>query len=145
MINRTVYSFLFLTLLGTLGACKNSSQEEGSRPENDVDAARMFIRYALDGDYSKAKQLLVQDSTNLEFLDALEHNYQTRMSREDKRGYRESSINMHDVSQKNDSITIVKYSNSYKNQKDSVKVVRKGGEWLIDLKYSFLPADSVKK
>lgn len=105
----------------------------------------MFIRNALDGKYSDARKLMLQDSLNLELLDAFEHNYETRMNREDKRGYRESSINMHDVRQLNDSTTIVKYSNSYKNQQDSLKLVRISGDWLVDFKYSFPGAGSVKK
>jgi hypothetical protein len=143
MSKRQLFSFIFLLFIFS---CTNSNQESASgKPENDVDAARMFIRNALDGKYSDARKLMLQDSLNLELLDAFQHNYETRMSREDKRGYRESSINMHDVRQVNDSTTIVNYSNSFKNKKDSLKLIRKNGDWLVDFKYSFAGGGSMKK
>jgi hypothetical protein len=138
--------FCISSLLLFFFSCVNNNQEStAGKPENDVDAARMFIRNALDGKYTDARKLMLQDSLNLELLDAFQHNYETRMSREDKRGYRESSINMHNVRQLNDSTTVVNYSNSYKNQQDSLKLVRKNGDWLVDFKYSFPGAGSTKK
>ena len=79
----------------------------------------------------------MNDSLNQQYIDAFERNYNERMNPEDKRGYREASINIHLVNQLNDSITIVNYSNSYKNKNDSLKVVRSNGQWLVDLKYLF--------
>ena len=66
------------------------------------------------------------------------------MDPEDKRGYREASINIHYIRQLNDSTTVVNYSNSFKKQNDSLKVVRTNHEWLVDLKYSFSPTDSLQ-
>ena len=113
--------------------------------ENDVDAARNFIRAALDGDYSKARTFMLQDSSNTQLLDAFENIYQHRMSRDDKRGYREASINMNEVRPFNDSITIVNYSNSYKKKIDSLKIVKLNNQWLVDFKYSFQGKDSTKQ
>jgi hypothetical protein len=48
-----------------------------------------------------------------------------------------SSINMHQVSTVNDSVTIIIYSNSFKNDHDTLKVVKINGQWLVDLKYLF--------
>jgi hypothetical protein len=67
------------------------------------------------------------------------------MNADDKRGYREASINMHDVRQVNDSTTIVNYSNSFMKKNDSLRVVRSDGQWLVDFKYSFPKSDSTKK
>lgn len=126
-----------------LSACGNN--ETASSSENDVDAARNFIRAALDGQYTEAQHLIVADSMNLQYLDAFATNYRERMNREDKRGYRESSINIHDIQSVNDSVTIVHYSNSYKQIPESLRVVRRNNNWLVDLKYSFTPADSTHK
>jgi hypothetical protein len=63
---------------------------------------------------------------------------------EDKAGYHEASINLFDSRKVNDSTTVVNYSNSYMNKKDSLKLVRINGQWLIDLKYSLLPTDTIK-
>ena len=122
-----------------------NSNDTNATSENDVDAARNFIRAALDGQYKEAQNLIVTDSVNQQYLDAFATNYRERMSGEDKRGYREASINIHDIHTINDSVTIVHYSNSYKKTQDSLKVVRQNNNWLIDLKYSFSAADSTQR
>ena len=139
-----LFSFLFLQFFY---ACNNSDKEqkEANTSENDVDAARNFIRAALDGQYSKARTFMLRDSLNTQLLDAFETNYQQRMSKDDKRGYREASINMHNVRQLNDSVTIVNYSNSFKKKNDSLKIIHINNQWLVDFKYSFQGTDSSKR
>jgi hypothetical protein len=128
---------LLFFLVIVLTSCGNNTGEpSNTSSESDVDAARNFIRAALDGKWKDARRFMLQDSTNMQLLDTYESNYQTNMSREDKRGYRESSITLYDSRQVNDSITIVSYSNSYKKQKDSLKVVRNNNDWVVDYKYS---------
>lgn len=131
---------LFFALL--LFSCNNDEGNNQTSSENDTDAARNFIRAALDGKWDEARRFMIQDSANLERLDRVESMYRG-MEREVKRSYRESSIRFYDSRKISDSITVIQYSNTYKNQKDSLKVVRTGGQWLIDLKYSLLPIDSV--
>lgn len=126
-----------------LAAC--SSNDSSTTAENDVDAARNFIRAALDGHYKEAQNMIVADSVNQQYLDAFATNYRERMSGEDKRGYREASINIHNIRSVNDSVTVVHYSNSYKQTQDSLKVVRQHNNWLVDLKYSFAAADSTQR
>ncbi len=130
--------FLFLQFFC---ACNNEEKVTGS--ENDVDAARNFIQSALEGDYTRARIYIVADSTNIQYLDAFERNFKNRMSPEDKRGYRNASINIYKVREMDDSTTIVNYSNSYMKKNDSLKVSRRNGQWLIDLKYSFTAKDSL--
>ena len=128
----------FLILQLFFLACNSGDQNNSSgKSENDIDAARNFIQSALAGDYKKAKTFLLHDSINQQYIDAFERNYNERMSPEDKKGYRESSINIHLVKPLNDSMTIVNYSNSYKNKNDSLKVIRSNGQWLVDLKYFY--------
>ena len=126
--------FLFLLFFV---ACNNSDKKETPTSENDVDAARNFINAALKGHYDDARKLVLQDSANNAWIDLFKRAYQQRMSQADKAGYREASINIHDVQTVNDSTTIIKFSNSYKKQNDSLKVVRRDGNWLVDLAYSF--------
>lgn len=126
-----------------LGACNNTDQQQKeTASENDVDAARNFIRAALDGNWKDARKFMLQDSTNTQLLDTYESNYQTNMNREDKRGYREASITFYDTRQVNDSVSIISYSNSYKKQKDSLRVIRRSDAWMVDLKYSFPQTDT---
>lgn len=131
---------LYFLLVPFFYACNNSGSpiETSSESENDLDAARMFIENALDGKWEEAKRFLVQDSTNVQLLSTAEAKY-SALDREEKRSYREAEPRFHGTRKVSDSITIVNYSNSYMNKKDSLKVVRVNGQWLIDLKYSLLP------
>jgi type IV secretory pathway component VirB8 len=140
MRSKLFISFLFLQFFY---ACGNNSTDNSS--ESDVDAARSFIRSALNGDYKTARSLVIQDSTNLQYIEAFSSNYENRMSLDDKKGYRTASINIHGISQVDDSTTIVSYSNSYKKKSDSLKVIRQQNNWLVDLKYSFPQLDSLVK
>ena len=39
--------------------------------------------------------------------------------------------------QLSDSVTIITYSNTYKNKPSKLKMVKKNNEWLVDFKYTF--------
>lgn len=132
-MKRLLISFLFLQFFY---ACNTSDRQAANKPENDLDAARTFIREALDGKFGTARQLMVQDSTNDQRMSDTERNYQ-HMSEADKVGYRNASIQIHKTREVNDSTRIVAYSNSYKNKIDSLKLVRLNGDWLVDLKFTF--------
>ncbi len=125
--------FLFLQVFC---ACTGSDKNVANS-EDDIGTARGFIHSALIGDYKNARLFIIQDSLNTQFLDAFERNYKERMTRDDKNGYREASINIGKVAAINDSVTIVYYSNSFKKEQDSLKLLRQNGTWLVDLKYSF--------
>ncbi|MCW3119963.1 MAG: hypothetical protein JWM28_4045 [Chitinophagaceae bacterium] len=124
------------SLLLFLAACNNDDSRGAATSENDIDAARNFIRAALDGKFNDAKGFLFNDSSNLEYFDAYQRNYQ-KIEPEVKRDYRESTIKIHTVTPLNDSTTVVIYSNSFKNDHDTLKVLKKNNQWLVDLKYLF--------
>jgi hypothetical protein len=129
----TIISFLlFLTLLG----CNNNGESKEQASANDMDAARNFLDAALKGDYKQAANYMLQDSTNLGYLDVTKRSYQ-RLSPEEKNGLRTASLRFYDTKQVNDSTTITIFSNSYKNDKDTLRILRKSGFWLVDLKYLF--------
>jgi len=122
-------------LLFILAACNNDKTTSGNS-ENDVDAARNFIRSALDGKFSQARQYMLQDTANLQFLDVAEQNYE-RAPVETINAYKGSSINIHQVNTVNDSTTVVVYSNSFKKDHDTLKVLKVNNQWLVDLKYLY--------
>jgi hypothetical protein len=105
-------------------------------PENDLDAARTFIKDALDGKFEQARQIMLRDSTNDQTMDVIERNYE-HMPQSDRIGYRNASIQIYNTREVNDSTRIVTYSNSFKNQKDSLKLIRMNDQWLVDLKFTF--------
>jgi hypothetical protein len=132
------YHFIFLFLFFSsiiIGAACNSKKNTAPA-ENDIDAARNFIRAALDGKFDEARIYMLADSININFMDVAERSY-AKADTETKNGYRAASINMHKVTAVNDSTTIVIYSNSFKNDHDTLKVVKENSQWLIDLKYLY--------
>ena len=61
-----------------------------------------------------------------------------KLSKEELNKYKNADIIVNEVSNVNDSITIVNYSNSYKKEvKTKVKMVKISGKWLVDFKYTF--------
>jgi hypothetical protein len=121
-----------------LMACRDNKKEESA--ENDLDAARRFIRAALDGKFDEARRFMLHDSVNTQFLDAVERHYD-KTDPDSKKSYREASINIHRVEPLNDSTTIVIYSNSFKNDHDTLRVLKTSGRWLVDLKYLWLQSE----
>ena len=55
----------------------------------------------------------------------------------EKEGYRDANILIDSTQKISDSVTIITYSNTYKNQPSKLKMVKKNNEWLVDFKYSF--------
>ena len=130
-------SFLALFILILQLACKSKSSEtEFVKSDSDIDAARNFIRAALDGNYEKANIFMLPDSINENYLAVAKRSYQNA-GQTVKDGYRASSIYIHQKDDINDSTAIVIFSNSYKNDHDTLKVVRKDDNWLVDFKYLY--------
>ena len=126
----TCFSFLSIII-----SCKN--EEKSSQSENNLDAARNFIRSALDGKFNEARNYMLQDSLNNNYLDVAERSYKNT-SQDVKDGYMTSSIRFHQpVVAVNDSTTIIVYSNSYKNDPDTLRVLKINSNWLVDLKYLY--------
>lgn len=131
--------YLLLFLLSTcifVISCKPGKNEE-KVSENNIDAARNFIRAALDGKFDEARRYMLGDSLNTNYMDVVERAHKT-MDRTTRDGYRGASINIIEVTEPvKDSVTIVVYSNSFKNDPDTLKVIKLNGQWVVDLKYLY--------
>jgi hypothetical protein len=104
-----------------------------NKAEDAQDAGRQFIRASLDGDYEKARFYLLNDSVNLLLISKWQLDFD-QLDANTRQQYREASIlpiNIHEV---NDSVTMYSYSNSFRKDTTTVRVVRIKGEWLVDLK-----------
>ena len=101
-----------------------------------MDAARNFLDAALKGDYKHASVYMLQDSANREYLNVSERSYQNR-SPDAKTKLKAASLRFFDTQQVNDSTTITVFANSYANKKDTLRIVKRSGQWLVDLKYLF--------
>ena len=133
-MKRTSIAFLFL--LCFLGACTNNDKSSSSTAESDIDAAREFIRSALDGKFDKARTYLLPDSSNIHYIDVAERNFE-KADAATKDGYRGSSINIRNINPVNDSTSIIIYSNSFMNNDDTLRILKIKGQWLVDLKYLY--------
>lgn len=132
-MKRTFLYFLFLLFL--FPSCLPDKADKEEPSDSDIDAARSFVQAALRGNYESAKQHMVHDSANDERLDAVSRIPRTA---DEKQGLWDASINIHSRKLLNDSTSIIIYSNSfYKDNKDTLKVVKKDGQWLVDFKYLF--------
>ena len=131
---KNILSLLTFLLAIYLLACNNGGKNY--KAENDIDATRNFIRAALDGKFDVARNFMLRDSINMQYLDAVERNY-VKMDPATKSNYLSASINIHLVDTVNNTTTIVVYSNSYKNDHDTLKVLQTNNSWLVDLKYLF--------
>ncbi|MBK6938052.1 MAG: DUF4878 domain-containing protein [Chitinophagaceae bacterium] len=131
--------FFCLTLIYItfLFACGGKNKKAVAVSDNNMDAARNFIRAALDGKYTEAKRYMLNDSLNNYFMNLAERSYQ-KYDTETRTGYLNSSIQFHKTIPVNDSVSVIIYSNSFKNDHDTLRVIKSGDNWLIDLKYLFL-------
>ena len=119
-----------------LASCGNEEKAPATS-DSHVDAVRNFVRAALDGKFNEARMYMISDSLNNNYMDLAERSY-TNMNQENKDGYRASSIHFPSpMITVNDSISIVIYSNSFKNNPDTLKVIKTGGKWLVDFKYLY--------
>ncbi|HBB57462.1 MAG TPA: hypothetical protein DCZ87_02170 [Chitinophagaceae bacterium] len=124
-----------MSILLLLLSCE-PTQEKKVNAENELDAARLFIRAALDGKFDEAKDYMVQDSVNISYLDIAAQFYK-KIPGADRDSYKGSTIVIHNSKALNDSVAIVIYSNSYKNDHDTLRIVKSKDQWLVDLKYLY--------
>ena len=96
-------------LLLLITSCNNTA--EYIKAENATDAGREFVRSVLDGDYARASNYLLKDSTNQLLFEQQKLNYQ-QLSSLEKNNYKESSIRPVGITSENDSTTIFRYYHS---------------------------------
>jgi len=140
-MKRIIFFFLLFFAAVTLINCK-SKDNNPSTPDTDIDAARNFIRAALDGKFDDARKLMLIDSNNTWFLSNAQRIYE-KMPADTVNAYRTASIRIHNISKTNDSTTLVIYSNSYRDDHDTLRVVRANDKWLVDLKFLFMHDEEV--
>lgn len=111
---------------------------EQPKPTDPLTAGRYFIDASLKGNYSEARKYLLVDSLNMMYFERVSDYYQ-KMKVNEKEGYRTANIIISNdgVQNVSDSVTIINYSNTFKNMPSKIKVVKANGNWLVDFKYTF--------
>jgi hypothetical protein len=100
-------------------------------------SGRGFIEASLKGDYVKAQNYLLDDSTNIQYFELLK-DFANKMSPEVRRGYSEANIIIDSSIAPSDSINIIYFTNSFKQKPSKIKMVKKNKDWLVDFKYTFI-------
>jgi len=128
-------NYIFACLFFFAACASPADKEKEEASENDLDAARSFIQASLKGQYGKARDFMLQDSVNEQHMDAVSR---VNLSSNEKQGLWDASINIHSRQLLNDSTSIIIFSNSFhKENRDTLKVLRIDGQWLVDFKYLF--------
>lgn len=117
-------------------SCKNN-ENEIKEPENALDAGREFIQLSLQGKFNAANRFMLQDDDNKFWLDKWSKDF-AKISEQEKTAFATASINISEVADVvPDSVTVIVFSNSYKKSPQKVKVIKQGGHWKVDFKYTF--------
>ena len=125
-MNKIIIPVLFILFIS---ACSQPAEVRKSDP---LESGRGFIESSLKGDYDEAKKYILQDSTNIQYFNGM-HDFNSKRSTEEKEGYKNSNILIDSTQKISDSVTIITYSNTYKNKPSKLKMVRKNNEWLVIL------------
>jgi hypothetical protein len=131
MLKKIYFATVFVTLLL---ACNTTAKKD---PVTDTGVATAFIRSVLDNDFSTAQKYLLVDETNQQYFETFQHQYQSK-DKSELAKYKAADIVINTMEQTNDTTTIINYSNSYKkDNSQKLKLLRRNGKWLVDLKYTF--------
>ncbi len=129
--------YLLLTILSLSLLCCANPDDEYHPPENALDAGREFIQQSLKGKFTTANKYMLQDHDNQYWLTKWQEDF-NKISEQQKAAYGKASINISEINDVvPDSVTIINFSNSYKNIPQKLKVVKYNGEWKVDFKYTF--------
>lgn len=122
-----------LTAIVAILSCNNDAAY--TKATDAQEAAREFIRASLDGNYDKASFYLYKDSAGVNemLLNKWKADY-GQWSQEDKVGHKEANIIVITTQTTSDSTLNYIFSNSYKKDTTTIKVLKSKGGWLIDLK-----------
>jgi hypothetical protein len=130
-MNKIIISMLAIIL--ATEACSHSAEVSKRDP---LESGRGFIESSLKGDYDEAQKYLLQDSINMQFFEGL-RDFNSKRSDDEKEGYKNANILIDSTQQLSDSVTIITYSNTFKNKPSKLKMIKKNNEWLVDFKYTF--------
>jgi len=120
-------------MLAAMLSC--NSEASYTKAADAQEAAREFIRASLDGNYDKASFYLYKDSAGVNemLLNKWKSDY-GKWNQEDKVGHKEANIIVITTEPTSDSTLNYIFSNSYKKDTTTIKIVKAKGEWLVDLK-----------
>ncbi|MEK7199294.1 MAG: hypothetical protein AAB212_05170 [Bacteroidota bacterium] len=121
-----------LLCIAILSVACSGKQQDYRKAEDALDAGREFINSKLQGDFSKAAFYTLPNEKNTGILQEMERSYRKK-NREGRQQWRTASINIKEVKDLNDSITVIYFQNSSDKLADTIYVVKQKGDWLVDI------------
>lgn len=127
---KILFAFVWITLI-------SGCNQDKIVPNTDIDVARAFIKDILENNFKDAELLVLKEETNKQYFDLFKKEYLSK-SKAELDSYHNADIIINEISQVNDSVSVINYSNSYlKDKSNKLKLVRVDGQWQVDLKYTF--------
>lgn len=106
-------------------------------PDSGIDCGRQFINATYQGNFKRAKQLLVPTTENIMLLEEnIEKDFRSRNSFE-KENLSNTSITINHLESKGDSVQLIHFTNAYNGKPQVLKCVQVQGEWKTDLSFSY--------
>jgi hypothetical protein len=137
MLKKSYFAALAVAL-GLWTACNGPYQ----KPSDPTEAGRDFINATLKADYAVADQYILQDSNNKVYYQRYKEWYSEQPDSQ-KEGYRKASLVIYGVAKPTDSTAIITFANTYMNRRDSIRMVKTGGEWWVDFAHGLADTSSV--
>lgn len=122
---------ILFALAVLLMAC-NGKQEDYRKAEDALDAGREFINSRLQGDFMKAAFYMLPDEKNKALLNEMERSYREK-DKEGRQQWRTASINIREVKEQSDTVTLIYFQNSFDKRADTIRVIKQNESWLVDL------------
>ena len=111
--------------------------EKKSLPNSDIDVARTFIRNIQDNNFDEAANFILTDQENKAALAKLKKDAKSKSTSELEK-YQMADIIIDEIEPLNDSVSIINYAiSNNRAQKNKLKLIKRNGQWLVDLKYTF--------
>ena len=130
----TIMKKIFICcLMGLIVACGQNAET----PDNALDSGRQFIEAVFKGNFKRARQLTLPDETNFQLLDEKMAKSYSKISSLEKDRLRNASIVISQVENQGDTLSIIHFLNAYDQKPTVIKVVKRQGQWLTDVKFSF--------
>jgi hypothetical protein len=133
--NKAAIVLATVLMILNLHSCK-PNEATPTAAESALDAGREFVRASLDGSYNRAAFYMLKDSVNDNLLNRWEETYMN-LPRDDREKFRQANIIINKVENLSDSVSIINFSNSFKNTPQVLKVIRQKDSWVVDFKYTF--------
>ncbi len=126
---------IILVFVVAVAVLSCNSETSFTKAADAQEAAREFVRSSLDGNYDRASFYLYKDSAGVNemLLNKWKSDY-SKWSQEEKVGHKNANIIVITTEPLKDSSLNYVFSNSYKKDTTTIKVVKANGAWLIDLK-----------